>query len=111
MGTTFSMLILSATVSVDSFFVMSGLLLTWAMMKELDKRRKVNIPLMYFHRYLRLTPALAALLLLYVSLLRYIGSGPMWDADAQVAFCNKWWWTTLLYVQNYVNVREIVSIA
>lgn len=34
----YSMLLVAATVSVDSFFLMSGLLVAWSTLKHLDKR-------------------------------------------------------------------------
>lgn len=106
------MLLLSATVSVDSFFLLSGLLVTWSVLKELDKNRWLNVPLMYLHRYLRLTPALGALMLLTVSLLPYLGDGPNWILVESYLSktCKDHWWETLLYVQNYVNPDAIVCL-
>lgn len=63
---------------------------------------KISIPLMYFHRILRLTPALAAGVLFYTTLARYTGSGPFWTRDTPGSECDYTWWATLLYVQNYV---------
>ena len=46
----------NAFVSVDTFFLMSGCLLSYLMLKELDKTRgRVNFLVMYIHRYLRYT--------------------------------------------------------
>lgn len=66
---------------------------------------------MILHRYLRYTPLLAAILLFLVTLMKHIVFGPMsyleggiWNI---VPNCQKWWWTTLLHVQNYVNPTEI----
>lgn len=54
--------------------------------------------------FLRLTPALAAIILVLSNLLRYMGSGPVWPSVSGLEkTCHKYWWTTLLYVQNYVN--------
>ena len=40
--------------SVDTFFLMSGCLVTYLMLKELDKSKgRINFPLLYLHRYLR----------------------------------------------------------
>jgi hypothetical protein len=67
---------------------------------------------MILHRYLRYTPLLAALLLFLITLMKHIVFAPMsyleggiWNI---VPNCEKWWWTTLLHVQNYVNPTEIV---
>ena len=41
-------------VSVDSFFVMGGLLLSYLTFKELDKAKGwINLPMVYIHRYIR----------------------------------------------------------
>jgi hypothetical protein len=66
---------------------------------------------MYIHRYLRLTPAFAALILFSSSLMRYVGNGPIWYNAEKLLVepCHKYWWSALLYVQNYVNPNEIVG--
>ena len=44
----------NAFVSVDTFFLLSGLLVSYLTLKELDRNKgKINIPLFYIHRYLR----------------------------------------------------------
>lgn len=46
--------IINATVSVDSFFLMSGLLVSYLLLRELDRTEgKFNLLLFYVHRYLR----------------------------------------------------------
>ncbi|XP_055547729.1 nose resistant to fluoxetine protein 6-like [Wyeomyia smithii] len=104
-----SMLVLASTVSVDSFFLLSGLLVSWSILRELDKNRRLNLPLMYLHRYLRLTAAYAALILFSVSLMKYCGSGPFWNGIVTLmsGSCETYWWSALLYVQNYVNPKKI----
>ncbi|XP_053691017.1 nose resistant to fluoxetine protein 6-like [Sabethes cyaneus] len=104
-----SMLVLASTVSVDSFFLLSGLLVCCSLLRELDKNRKLNLPLMYLHRYLRLTPAFAALILLTVSFMKYLGSGPFWNSTLNLlsGSCETYWWSALLYLQNYVNPKKI----
>lgn len=48
------MAVINATVSVDSFFVMSGMLATYNLLKLLDKTKgKLNLPMLYIHRYIR----------------------------------------------------------
>lgn len=45
---------LNASIAVDTFFVMSGLLVAYSLMKELDRNNgRFNIVLFYLHRYLR----------------------------------------------------------
>lgn len=75
------------------------------------RKGKINIPLLYFHRFLRLTPLLAVAVLLTMSLVRYMGSGPIWPMliDMQREICEEEWYTTLSYIQNYVYKNDIVS--
>lgn len=54
MGDWYMLVIWNGLFSVDTFFLLSGFLLAYLMIQELDKTKgKVNIPLMYVHRYLR----------------------------------------------------------
>lgn len=66
---------------------------------------------MYIHRYIRLTPILGITILFVLSVAKYFGLGPFWNIFFENinSNCNKWWWTSILYVQNYVNPDEIVS--
>lgn len=50
-------------VAVDTFMVMTGMLLTRSLMNLIEKRR-FNIPKLYLHRYLRTTPVLGILILI-----------------------------------------------
>lgn len=65
----------------------------------------------YVHRYLRLTPLLAVLILLSTTLFRFIGDGPIWPGFVEFLRnqCDEHWWSAMLYVQNYVNPDDIVS--
>ncbi|XP_055608118.1 nose resistant to fluoxetine protein 6-like [Uranotaenia lowii] len=104
-----SMIVVAATVSVDSFFLMSGMLVCWSLLKELNRSSRLNLPLMYLHRYLRLTPPFAALILLTATVLKYFGSGPFWNSTllGMEQACDKYWWSALLYLQNYVNPTQM----
>ena len=47
--------ITNATVVVDTFFMMSGLLVCYLLLRELERNNgRFNVPLFYIHRYLRL---------------------------------------------------------
>lgn len=107
------MYMLGATVSVDTFFVLSGLVMTYVYFVAMKKGVKFNIFLYYFHRYLRLTPAIIGVILVHMSIVKYFGSGPLWPQTFKYVIeepCNKGWWEPLLYIQNYVNVNDAVSI-
>lgn len=74
------------------------------------RKGKLNVPLLYFHRYLRLTPALAANILFYSTLWKYLVVGPVSQQFRWDEMCDSYWWSALLYVQNYVNPASIVSV-
>ncbi|KAL3271387.1 hypothetical protein HHI36_021871 [Cryptolaemus montrouzieri] len=108
-----NMLIISGTLSVDTFFTVGGLLTVYTFMKteNFDLKESFKaVPLMYLHRYLRLTPAVAILVLLYgTGLLSYISDGPRWGSiqDLLINGCSEYWWSALLYIQNYENVQNL----
>ncbi|XP_056013122.1 nose resistant to fluoxetine protein 6-like isoform X3 [Ostrea edulis] len=102
--------ILNAFVSVDSFFVLSGLLVAYLLLKELRRNegKKINwiafIAKFYFHRYWRLTPPLMFLMLIYVPLFPYVSDGPFWvQTGFEAGQCNKTWWQTMLYINNFYD--------
>lgn len=48
-----AMTVVGATVSVDSFFVLGGMVMVYVFMKAHDKGIGFNIPMYYLHRYIR----------------------------------------------------------
>lgn len=99
----------NATVSVDTFFCMSGLLCSYLTLKSLKRSGgKMNVPLMYLHRYLRLTPAYAYALLFSVGVYKFLGAGPRWSEEYRFHMndCDQLWWTNLLYINNLYPVNN-----
>lgn len=101
--------ILNALVSVDSFFTISGLLLSYLVLKEMKKKEgKLNWGMFYFHRFWRLTPPYMLLMMVYVPLFRYMFEGPKWLQNGfEQNFCSDTWWTNLLYVNNLVKSKQM----
>ncbi|KAH8273515.1 hypothetical protein KR018_009058, partial [Drosophila ironensis] len=101
--TPFSMILQSGSSSVDTFFLLSGLLLVLTTLREMERSQgHLHVPLMYLHRLVRLTPVLAVAVLLFMTLFRRLDNGPLWDQFTSSAeLCSDTWWATLLYVQNY----------
>lgn len=98
------MLITSGTLSVDTFFLMSGFLMSFLTLKELDKRKFINPLFSYLHRYIRLTPAYALIMLVLSTLILHLGSGPLWNLmHMQAQNCQSNWWQNLLYINNFMN--------
>ncbi|VEN57287.1 unnamed protein product [Callosobruchus maculatus] len=102
----------ATTFAVDTFLCLAGLLVVYNFMQSINSGRKFNILLFYIHRYLRLTPALGALILVAVYLLDYIGSGPRWVLAKEMfqKQCERYWWSSLLYIQNYANEESFVCL-
>ncbi|CAG2229734.1 unnamed protein product [Mytilus edulis] len=98
------MAVCNAYVSVDSFFTLSGLLLTYLVMKELDKNKgRLKWFMFYFHRFWRLTPPYMLVIMVSVSLFHYTGTGPNWPTGGIDKGCEKGWWYNLLYINNFVE--------
>ncbi|XP_059055499.1 O-acyltransferase like protein-like [Achroia grisella] len=100
-----SLWITAGPITVDTFFALSGLLLIYSTAGKMTGMKLVkNLHLFYLNRYLRLFPVLAACVLLQASLFHRVSDGPAWDEiGRQTHHCREYWWTTLLYMQNYYN--------
>nr|CAH7737193.1 unnamed protein product [Callosobruchus chinensis] len=107
-----AMIVHAGVFAVDTFFCLSGLLLTYTFMKTVNKLNKFNLLSFYLHRYLRLTPALIILIFSTTTILEYLGSGPRWDMGVQYwkRPCTERWWSSLLYIQNYFDMGSMVRV-
>lgn len=95
----------SANFAVDTFFFLSGLLTTYALLRRLRKTNKTSFPIaMYiFLRYLRLTVLYGFVLGFYATLLQYVSSGPIWYRfldDSNKCINNAW--QNFLYINNFL---------
>ena len=101
--------VINATVSVDTFFLMSGLLVAYLLLRELDRNKgRFNVALFYIHRYLRLTPVYAIILGFIATLIVYVSNGPNWRLVLYMREGCRWnWWNHLLYVNNYVHTSRL----
>ncbi|KAF2881933.1 hypothetical protein ILUMI_24248 [Ignelater luminosus] len=106
-----SMFIKGGTLSVDTFFLLSGLTISYVYMQAAVKKVKFNILLFYLHRYLRLTPLLAVVVISYITILQHLGSGPLWPnaIRGMQSGCKENWWKALLYIQNFGNLEMCIS--
>ncbi|XP_076810331.1 nose resistant to fluoxetine protein 6-like [Clavelina lepadiformis] len=90
--------------SVDTFFLLGGLLVSYLGMKQLTTTNgRMNIALTYIHRFIRITPAYAYVILFSMGILKWLGSGPQWSNYPLLPHyvCQDVWWTNLLYVSNF----------
>ncbi|CAD6189977.1 unnamed protein product [Caenorhabditis auriculariae] len=100
---------INAFVSVDTFFVLSGVVVAYLFFKNAPKRKVITNPItwimFYVHRYLRLTPPIMLFIGFFVVYGDYI-YGP-WTASSfnqitpQVQACSKYWWRNLIYINNF----------
>ncbi|XP_015123280.1 nose resistant to fluoxetine protein 6 [Diachasma alloeum] len=104
--------ILIAPFAVDTFFVLSGFLSSYLFIKEIAKGRRFNPVMYYIHRYIRLTPAFAAMIALSIFLLPRMGSGALWDSTMMMnkEMCSNSWWPMILYVHNHVGKNSTACL-
>uniref|UniRef100_K1RC99 Nose resistant to fluoxetine protein 6 n=1 Tax=Magallana gigas TaxID=29159 RepID=K1RC99_MAGGI len=107
--------VVGAGYAVDTFYMISGMLLAFIQLKQMAKLKKDPEPgkigyyvfYYYFHRFWRLTPMYMMILMIYTCLTTYLGDGPMWPKQIESAQnCRESWWTNLLYVNNLVLVNK-----
>ncbi len=118
------------SISVDTFFMMSGLLISYSLLREFERNQgRFNVLSFYLHRYiryaaispknyisiyfyfifqakylLRISPVYYLCLGFIATLLVYLGSGPMWHFVHQMSqACRLNWWTHFLYVDNLLT--------
>lgn len=101
--------ITNAFFSVDSFFFLSGTLVSYLTLREMERRKGIfRFPILtyYIHRYLRLTMVYAFLLFFWWFLTVHLGNGTGWvnglgENSTGFKNCEKYWWTNLLYINNF----------
>ncbi|KPI92898.1 Nose resistant to fluoxetine protein 6 [Papilio xuthus] len=100
--------ITSAPITVDTFFMISGLLVVYTTAGKLNNIQLIrNLPIFYLSRLLRMFPILAAMILYLVSFHNRIADGPNWNTQAaNVLTCRQYWWSALLHIQNWYNPKS-----
>ena len=76
---------------VTMFFVLSGFLITWLLLKEADRNGSVSLPQFYKRRFLRIFPAFYSYWAISVAVLYVAGKAINWREFLSAAF----------YVSNY----------
>ena len=93
----------NAYFSVDSFFFLSGVLVAYLTLREM-KKKNGRFPILhyYIHRYLRITPTYAFILFFATYLFIHLAAGPFMSLNDPLGPpCSKYWWTNLLYINNF----------
>uniref|UniRef100_A0A1B6EC68 Nose resistant-to-fluoxetine protein N-terminal domain-containing protein n=1 Tax=Clastoptera arizonana TaxID=38151 RepID=A0A1B6EC68_9HEMI len=101
----------SLNIGVDIFFLLSGLLVAFNFFKSKENGESFSILRFYLHRYIRLTPMVALLLLINSSVFYYFGDGPIWKnmAGLQRDQCSEQWFPNIFYVSNYYLQYPILN--
>lgn len=95
------MLIPGAEFAVDTFFYMSGFLVSYLTLKTLESKKSLNWGLFYFHRVWRIVPPLFVMMLVMWKIAPILGNGPFWVAFVrQQQTCDSYWWATLLRTES-----------
>ncbi|CAL1546666.1 unnamed protein product [Lymnaea stagnalis] len=99
--------IFNGTFSVDTFFLLSGCLVSFLFLREVNKSgglKATQVIMYYTHRLLRLTPLYALAILFYTGITPYLETGPFArpNHDRDVVCRDVWWWN-LLYISNFIN--------
>ncbi|XP_066923938.1 nose resistant to fluoxetine protein 6-like isoform X3 [Clytia hemisphaerica] len=95
----------NAFVSVDTFFLLSGVLMSYLALRQMDKTKgRFNLPLYYLHRFIRITPPYMFVILIWTNVYPYMFTGPLAKQTritGDGGNCAKYWWTNMLYINNF----------
>ncbi|CAH0560293.1 unnamed protein product [Brassicogethes aeneus] len=96
-----SMIILGGSVCVDTFLLVSGLLLSYNFFDYVTKHGKINWFAFYLQRYFRITIPLSVAVIWNAIAIRHFGSGPLWQQALAMEAnnCREFWWIRILESQ------------
>ncbi|GIY67619.1 nose resistant to fluoxetine protein 6 [Caerostris darwini] len=101
--------VVNASVAVDTFFFIGGLLVCYVTMNVMKGRKmSFNIPVYILHRLFRLYPVYI-MVIIFIFLAPILGSGPIYHdmTDGFVEDCYNNWWTNLLFINNFVHADHL----
>nr|CAD7595127.1 unnamed protein product [Timema genevievae] len=117
----FVQIVANSTLSVDTFFFISGFLVSYLYYKEKSRKqpdtgltitfksRVSEFCLMVSRRFLRLTPAyMAVLAITTINMTWYSRTSIFHMTERADLVCPKYWWRNLLYINNMFNREEMV---
>lgn len=104
--------LLNATFSVDTFFLISGLLttyVTWTITR--GQYWRFNKFAFLISRYLRLMPQVLIVILIFI-VYPLFGDGPYWRGAVQKEsdHCKKNWWVSALFLQSFYRQDQICNL-
>ena len=90
----------------DVFFWISGFVMSFSLLHELEKKPNFSLKdlfSVFLHRYLRITPVVLFCVFFFWTLMAYLGNGPLWiNMDETTWECNDYWYTNILYLINFI---------
>nr|XP_034835582.1 O-acyltransferase like protein-like [Maniola hyperantus] len=100
-------ILLNGSIVLQTYLVVSAFLLIYKI-ELISEKVNLNwnvIPLGILVRYIRLTPALAVVLALMATWLKFVGQGPLWSISGgvEMADCRSRWWAYLMYLNNNIS--------
>ncbi|GIY23137.1 nose resistant to fluoxetine protein 6 [Caerostris darwini] len=100
----FFQVIVNSTVSIDTFFFISAVLLSYLTLQGASKHGYYSIPRLFFRRLIRILPTYT-MVISATFILPHLGSGPFWNetVDPVVDSCKQNWWTNLLFINNFIT--------
>lgn len=110
----FFQIIMNASLAVETFFFISGLLITLSVMRRLKANPNIQLKewiWFYVHRLTRMTPAVVLVIAIVLSAYQ-MSDGPLWREIIYPSAerCRKNWWIHFLHISNFFDVSRMVSI-
>ena len=101
--------ILNASFATEIFFVVSGTLSTYVILKDTEKHKRFRLKCFYLKRFLGLSSLLYFYTLVSYKLSAQFGQGPVWHNYISNGCVNTWWYN-LLYLTNTVPILTDMCI-
>ncbi|XP_052738489.1 nose resistant to fluoxetine protein 6 isoform X2 [Bicyclus anynana] len=106
---------LNGTIVVQTFFIMSGCLLSYKL-EMLAEKREIKwtlLPKILIITWAKLTPSYMVVLATSATWLRYTSSGPFWKLVVlrEVEDCRADGWSHVLYINNYLDPTQCLPQA
>lgn len=97
--------LLNASFAVDTFFAISGVLLSYTFFTRRKPSDRfcwtfTTLVRFYLSRFWRLIGVYGFVLIFYTVLSPHLGSGPFWQLYYSVGKCSSQWWINLLFINN-----------
>lgn len=102
--------IMNVTFAVETFLLLSGLLIAYTMFKDMEKHGKFRILYFYIYRFFRIAPLYYLFIFLAIKVFPKLGSGPVYNwRMLSYNTCQQYWWTNILYINNFIPVLSCLG--